>query len=369
VGLGWGRASSPNPVGGVAQDGLAAVTSRFKLVLCAQVVAALALAVAAPAAAARDLTVALLDDFAPTALRTAYVEPFAAAAHLSVDVARWQGGAVPPGDPPWDVVAVNDTDLLAGCAAGRFAKLDWATLGGREKFLAQGVSDCGLGVALRATVLAWNRDKVQGSPGWADFWDVVKWPGKRGLRRSVRSTLPFALLADGVAPGDVFRELATPAGVDRAFRKLDQLRPYIVWWRNNEDAARLLAAGEVLMTSAPASVVADADAHGEHFGAQWAGAVQSVVSFAIVKDSPNAAAALRLLQFAATPAAETKLPALAHLGGLARGANDGLPPEVLATSPTAPAALGNAVAPDAAFWRDNLDKLTQRFDAWLGRGG
>ena len=66
-------------------------------------------------------------------------------------------------------------------------------------------------------------------------------------------------MADGVAPGDVYKTLASGDGVDRAFRKLDQLRPYIVWWETSADAAKILGSGEVLMTSAanPAIVAAE----------------------------------------------------------------------------------------------------------------
>ena len=52
-------------------------------------------------------------------------------------------------------------------------------------------------------------------------------------------------------------------------------------------------------------------------------------------------------------------------GGWARGANDGLAPEIAQFSPTLPANLNAAVRTDAAFWHDNLAKLHQRFDAWL----
>ena len=76
-----------------------------------------------------------------------------------------------------------------------------------------------------------GQGQIPGHPGWADFWDVAKYPGKRGLRRSAETNLEFALLADGVAPGDVYKTLRTSEGVDRAFRKLDQLKPYIVWWQ------------------------------------------------------------------------------------------------------------------------------------------
>jgi hypothetical protein len=58
---------------------------------------------------------------------------------------------------------------------------------------------------------------------------------------------------------------------------------------------------------------------------------------------------------------------VAGMGGLAKGANDGLPPELVAISPTSPANLGAAIRFDDGFWHDNQAKLGQRFDAWLAQ--
>lgn len=323
--------------------------------------------------AARELTVALHDMLAPAALRDGVIRPFTDASGIPVDMQSWGGGiaalrARPDSPPPWDAVTLTGAEVLAACEAGLLEKLDWAALGGRERLLPGGASECGLGFALRALVLAWDREKLQGSAGWAEFGDVVKLPGRRGLRKQVRGTLEVALMADGVPPGEVYRLLRTDAGVERAFRKLEQLRPYLVWWQDEVEAARLLASGEVLMTSAPSMGIAEAVRQdGRRLAVQWSGAITSVAALAILRGAPNATQAARLLLFAADPKVQAALPALAPLGPLARGALDGVAPELQALLPTGAAALSVAVAADEAFWRDNLVRLTQRFDAWLPR--
>ena len=78
------------------------------------------------------------------------------------------------------------------------------------------------------------------------------------------------MIADGVAPGDVYKMLVRHDGVDRAFRKLDQLRPYIVWWQTGAEAAHMLVSGDALMTSAPSDRIAVAARTGpRNFGMQW----------------------------------------------------------------------------------------------------
>jgi putative spermidine/putrescine transport system substrate-binding protein len=64
---------------------------------------------------------------------------------------------------------------------------------------------------------------------------------------------------------------------------------------------------------------------------------------------------------------QAKLIPLIPYGGPAKGANDGLPPELLAVSPTNPANLSVSLMIDDQFWLDNLDRLSQRFNAWLAR--
>ena len=76
------------------------------------------------------------------------------------------------------------------------------------------------------TIYAYNADKFPngGPQTWADFWDVKKFPGQRALRKAPKTTLEFALMADGVPAEDVYKVLGTKDGVDRAFKKLDQLQ-------------------------------------------------------------------------------------------------------------------------------------------------
>lgn len=322
----------------------------------------------------RELSVMLRDPNLLAPWKSVFIAPFTTATDIGVSPGAWTGGIaaltqqakIP--ENSWDLVMVSADELAAGCAAGLFEKLDWSQIGGREHYLPIAVSDCGVGALLEDTVLAWDRDKFPGNPSWADFWDVTKFPGKRGLHKGVRGNLEIALMADGVAPGDVYKTLATAEGVDRAFRKLDQLRPFLVWWDTPEDASRILASGDVLMTSAPSSAIVTTGrtAH-RNFAIQWTDSLYDVLSWAVLKGSPALREATQFLYFSGTPAIEAKLPAEAAEGGLAKGANDGIPADLATVSPSNPANLQGALRLDTGFWQANLAKLRQRFDAWLAR--
>lgn len=335
-------------------------------------IGALALGLLGAAPAARPLSVALPagDGLgAAAALRAVYLDPYQAS-HPRLAVTLWPGDVAALAAGGWDVVACDAATLLAGCAAGLLEKLPWGDkplAGLRERLLAPAAQDCGMGVLMHATVLAWTAGRVPGSPGWADFWDVVRIPGKRALAAGARGNLELALLADGVMPADVYRVLRSPAGIERALRKLVQLRPYLVWWETPQEALRILGSGEALMASLPAPLVVTANQQGAGLAMQPAGGLVEILSLAVVRDSPNRAEALALLAWAADPARQALLPALGAWAGPARGANDKLPPEQAARSPGTAQALASEVILDAVFWREHGDGLNARFEAMTGR--
>lgn len=329
------------------------------------------LSIGGPAYAA-DMIAALPDARIGPALTQAFLTPFTKATGKPVIAMPFDGTLAAAKAGHADVAVVDGPTLLDGCKSGALMKLDWTKLGGRDRELAQSATDCGLGALLRSTVLAWNRDKFSGTPTWAEFWDVAKVPGKRGLHRGARGNLEIALLADGVAPADVYSTLRTDAGIERAFRRLDQLKPYVVWWTDPSEPPRLLATGEVLMTSAPADRIIAASRSGDpqehhNFALQWAGNLTDVESWSILTGSPNVATATQLLAFAADPKAQQALPALGGYGGVTNGANDKLAADLLAASPSAPANIAGGLMIDEGFWRDNGAKLDKQFEAWLAK--
>jgi putative spermidine/putrescine transport system substrate-binding protein len=324
---------------------------------------ALALAVMSGAAQADTLILALPASPGGADYRQALTRfVLAPAKPVAVRVIRLPDRALAA--PTWDLAELDPVRLAQDCASGAIAKIDWSKLGGRSRFLPMAASDCGVGAYIHSTVLSWDQAHVPGAPNWMDFWNVARMPGQRGLRRSPVGTLEIALLADGVASGDVYTVLRGHDGVDRAFRKLDQLRPYIVWWRDDAEPMTLLAAGHVLMTSAPADRVSAASRYlHRQFGLQWAGSLATVQSWAIGATSKRKPASLALIAAASAPAVQAHLAAATTLGATVAIDPQALAPALAAATPSSH--LDGAVPFDAGFWRDNGAALTARFDVWL----
>ena len=317
-------------------------------------------------AQARDLTLAV-DASLRAALQQAVLQPFGVESGLAVAEPAWAGdvAALRDAQAGWDMVLADLATLSEACAGGLLERLDVAKLLGRDRFVVPAPGDCGVPALAWGTVLAWNTEKFGGVPSWADFWDVAKHPGKRGLLRGARQTLEIALLADGVAPGDIYATLRSGDGVDRAFRKLDQLRPYVVWYDAAPDAPALIGSWAVLFTSADSRVVMGSN-RAEHssFGLQWSHSLLQVEGWAVMKGSPNIADAEHLLAFASDSLRQAALVALVPWLPVTRPAPTKDDPA--ATASETPD-LGAALTVDEQFWRDNQARLEQRFAAWMAK--
>ncbi len=202
----------------------------------------------------------------------------------------------------WDVVEVEAPELARGCEEGLFMRLDPRTLGNTADFVPGAVQPCGVGIFVWTTLLAYNQNKLQGTPSsWADFWDTKKFPGKRGLRWGAKYSLEFALMADGVAPRDVYKVLANNDGVDRAFRKLDELKPNINWWKSGQDPVRDLADGTVVMSSAYNGRIAAAQGEQKGFRMVWAGGIYDFDFWALPSGVFKKELAEQFVNFAGQP--------------------------------------------------------------------
>lgn len=225
-------------------------------------IAALAIAASSVAfAQEKTLVIAGTGGASQDAARSAWYQPFSKETGIRVveddyDQKLSQIRAqIEANNVKWDVVTVPILVLYAGCAEGMFEKVEWNKLLNPADF-GEPLSPCGVPVVNSSGVLVYDADRIKDGPKtsapktWADFWNVAKWPGKRGLWYGPQETLEVALMADGVPPAKVIEVLAGPGGVDRAFAKLDELKPNIQWWKSGSESLQLLGSGETVMSYA-----------------------------------------------------------------------------------------------------------------------
>ena len=202
-------------------------------------------------ASARDLTVVAGGGPLQDHMRRTLFQPFAAANGITVADVAYDDNVGPiramvrAGNVTWDVVLVEAPDLVQGCDDGVFERIDWSVVD-RQKFLPGGTSECGAGAIGWGVSIFYDEHRhANGPASFAEFWDVARFPGRRAMRRGARMTMEIALLSDGVAMADVYPLLATPEGQRRAFARLDQLRPSLMFWSGGQQPIELISAGEV----------------------------------------------------------------------------------------------------------------------------
>jgi putative spermidine/putrescine transport system substrate-binding protein len=287
----------------------------------------------------------------------------------------WDGGVgvlrakVESGALNWDVVEVESEELALGCEEGLYEKIDYPKIGGADSYLPEAVNDCGVGAIVYDFILAYDGDKLKDGPrSWADFWDLTRFPGLRALRQGPKTNLEIALMADGVPPKDVYAVLATDAGVDRAFTKLNAIRDKLIFWKAGAQPVQLLASGEVAMTSAYNGRIAASNQNDKkNFRISWNGALFTIDSWVILKGSPNRDAAIKFLDFAGKPDNQRLLPNYIAYGVTSKAAMPLIDPKLVPGLPTAPENMANAVQISDAFWAENLDRLTERFNKWIAK--
>lgn len=268
----------------------------------------------------------------------------------------------------WDVVEVESPELARGCEEGLYEKLDYSKIGGKDEFIGKAVTDCGIGFFVWSTLLAYNADKLKAAPAsWADFWDLKKFPGKRGMRKGAKFTLEIALLADGVKPDQVYKLLATKDGVDRAFKKLDQIKGSIQWWEAGAQPPQMLAAGDVVMSSAYNGRIATAQKEGKNLKMVWGGNIYDVESYAIPKGAPNRDLAYKYLQFSSKAENQQVFSGEIPYGPTNLKAAKAMPAQIAAELPTSAANIASALPSNTQFWVEHGEELEQRFNSWAAK--
>ena len=345
--------------------------------------------VGAVAFAAESITVVTWGGAYGRASRLAVLEPFSAETGVEVKIEDYNGGRaqiraqVETEIVTWDVVDLEIPDLVRGCDEGLLEEVDVAGLPPAEDgtpaakdFYPDTVTDCGPTQLFYATIYAYNSKTFPDEKPaiLADFFDLEKFPGKRGMRRTPQVNLEFALMADGVPRDQVYEVLDTSEGLDRAFRKLDTIKDVIVWWEAGAQPPQLLADQEVAMSTAYNGRVFNAQVlEDQPFVVVWDGQVLDTGGFGIVAGTKNAAAARRLVLYAARPEVQARISQYISYSPTRRSAaplvsthkETGI--EMGPHMPTSERNLAVALTNDWEWWSDHLDEVNERFAAWLAR--
>lgn len=262
----------------------------------------------------------------------------------------------------WDVVIATLEDVYALEPLGLLEPLDWDDPDMQE-LLPEAKRPSWAGMDIYTYILGFRSDKFANNEprSWADFWNVEKFPGRRALQKHPIGTLEIALLADGVEPSQLY-----PLDVDRAFKKLDQLRPHIsAWWTGGAQATQMLQSGEVdllPLIHARAQAVIDA---GGPAKICWNQGIYSIQGWVIPKGNPKADLGRKFIKYCANAKRQAAWTELLSDGPTNPNAYQHIQETRKKVLPTYPDNFKLAVQSDAKWWGPNKEKVLERFNTWI----
>lgn len=281
---------------------------------------------------------------------------------------------------PIDVADLSAATLATLCRDGQLETIESATLGAgpdgqsaADDFVVGGLSSCGVASVAWSTAIAYDRGAFQGGQPTkiADLVDIKRFPGKRAFPDGPRYTLELALLADGVEPDKVYTELATPAGVDRAFNVLDKIKADILWWNKAEDPLTWLVRNKAAMAASYSGRIFRASiGDRQRLGVLWDGQIYDLDLWAIPKNAANKDLAKRFITFATEPARLAVQAQLIAYGPMRKsaiplvGKHPVVNVEVATFIPTAAQNFQKALKFDEIWWSEHGEGLGKRFKEW-----
>lgn len=298
--------------------------------------------------------------------KVSYCEPFAAAtgAHVVQDgpmnSAKFRT-MVEGGTPDWDVADITIDFLYSGIGDKLFEKIDTKIVD-TSRIDPRFVNEYGVGCIVWSYNLGYST-KVYPTAGhpktWADLFDLKRFPGKRMVGDNPVATLEVALLADGVMPDKLY-----PLDVDRALKKLDTIKDSTIFWSTNSQSQQLLVDGEVSVGLILNGRAYDAAKKGAPIAVSWEQNIQSVDYLVVLRGSRNKDAAMGLINEMTMPANQAKLANMIAYAPTNPAAFTSIDLKIAPWLCTEPANTKAGFIIDAAYWRDNLKSLTERWATW-----
>jgi len=290
---------------------------------------------------------------------------------------------VESGKVTWDIVDVLPHEARVGCDEGLFEELD------RDMFekAADGTAmdddimvpvpnDCVVPQVFWSYVAFYQEGHFKGTQPTtiADFFDLEKFPGKRGIRNWPNGLIEMALVADGVAIRNVYKVMSTKAGIDQAFNMLDKIKDDAVLWSSGRKPLELVRSGKVAMSLAyNGRIGAAVLTGGEKFVTIWDGQVLEEEWLVLMRGAPNAEAAKRFLVHVSAPAQQAGQARYINYGPMRASAFDimrqGEPwfhngKNIMQHMPNRPEVMSRTIMANPEWWADFGAAVDERYAAW-----
>lgn len=202
-----------------------------------------------------------------------------------------------------------------------------------------------------------------GPQNWKDFWDLKKFPGRRGLPDYWPAVLEAALMADGVEKSKLY-----PIDIDRALKKLEEIRSETIFFSSYGEGQQLLGQGSVVMalnTSSRAILLAR---QGLNVDVVWNEAILMDWSAApVVKNAPNPDAIFALVDWMSDPGRQAEFARRTLTGPTNKAALALMSKEELQSLSNSPEHTEVACVVNQVELAKQSETISKRYADWLAK--
>src|SRR5246127_1269758 len=262
----------------------------------------------------------------------------------------------------WDVVNLGDVEYAQAVLEGLLEKVD-REAAKADQLPPHMVRDYGITSYSLGTNLVYRKDKFPngGPQSWADFWDVKKFPGGRCFYDPSFRCPAVALLAPGVPADKLY-----PMDVDRAFRKMSEIKPHIkVWWREGSQSQQLIRDGEVDMIAMWSARAIDLIEDNVPLEIVWNEAEIYQSNLVIPRGDPRAKETWEFCNFVATAKPQAEFAMMLPYGPANPAARALMTEARLKQTPAWPEHEKISFTHDVAWIAPRLAQIRERWTQWL----
>jgi putative spermidine/putrescine transport system substrate-binding protein len=262
----------------------------------------------------------------------------------------------------WNVTEINSADARRASRLGLLEPIDERIVD-RSSYPAQARDKFLLTTSIYSTLMAFRTDvfKDVRPRTWTDFWDVKKFPGPRSMWNSPVDNLEIALLADGLKPEDLY-----PLNVDRAFRKLDEIKRHVaVWWTSGAQHAQILVDKEVVLSTGWNGRFYTAIKGGAPIAVSWSQGIIKQAYFGIPKGAKEQYWGQQFLSVMLDAKAQAAFANLFVSPGLNPESLRYADPVVKEFLPTDPANFDQQLWQNDSWWDNNVELVKERWQRWI----
>ncbi|MCL6444592.1 MAG: ABC transporter substrate-binding protein [Alicyclobacillus sp.] len=260
----------------------------------------------------------------------------------------------------WDVVDVEADFAYKAAKEGLLEPLNFQII--NYKHLDKDfVFKYGVGDFEYSFVDAYNKQKFGKNPphGWADFFNTKKYPGMRTVYEwPTIGVLEAALLAEGTPSNKLY-----PLNVKKAFNKLNQLKPSIVWWTTGAQSQQLMASGNTDLGFVWNGRMYYLIQQGAPIGIDWTQNIKEADFLVVPKGSKHVKAAMEFIANALDPRNQADFTNATSYGPVNQDALRFVKKSIVPYLPSSHKLT--QVVLNAKWWAYHEDAVEPQWNAWL----